>query len=263
MDKKAFDKWISSLSPLERANKAKEKLPKLVDHLLNLIALHANNEIVTYSPKLASQIPASHAANAFNVAQYALHRFELIRICAFWDSSDPEKENLATVVALVDDPAVAGLVTAETAAHWANTKGAIANPAGEAELREIEIEMLRTANLEFGNQMSARDRAWLSEAIAEAKSILGSEKLRSTMNLRDKALAHSLSITNREKRGVVQPMKYGYEKDLLEAAIRITEKLYCSVNGTSFDFKNSWRISRSNSAELWGGCKFDFSGDFA
>ena len=258
MDAKLFEKWISSLTTIERVDKAKEKLDRLVDDLLNLLQIHTNNEVVTYSPKLASQIPTSRAALAFNAIQYALHRFELIRVCAVWDSADPYKDNLATIVGLVDDPAVTKIVSDETASHWANLEGAMFSPSDDPDLRKIAEQALQDHNTAFGQKMADRDKAWLTEGITEAKTVLTSDKLHSTMNVRDKRLAHSLSITNREKKGPVQPMKFGYEKDLLEAAIRITQKLYIPVTGKGFTFDDSWRIAREASGELWDACKFDF-----
>jgi hypothetical protein len=43
---------------------------------------------VLYSDTLSSQIPTSFAANAFNVFQRGMHQFEIVRLCALWDSWD-------------------------------------------------------------------------------------------------------------------------------------------------------------------------------
>ena len=78
------------------------------------------------------------------------------------------------------------------------------------------------------------------------------------MNLRNKYLAHSLTETRREREvGPVDPMKYGDERDMLNASLPIVEKLYCWINGTSFDFENSRGIHRKNAEALWEACKFD------
>ncbi len=95
---------IAKLSVEERISRAKEKGPCVVDHLLYLLELHVNNEIVLYSPTLSSQIPTSHAGNAFKVFQHALHQFEIVRLCALWDGVDLPKENIPTIVELVDHP---------------------------------------------------------------------------------------------------------------------------------------------------------------
>ena len=49
---------------------------------------------MVFSPVLASQIPRSYAANAFNVFQRGLHQFEIVRLCALWDAAEAEKENI-------------------------------------------------------------------------------------------------------------------------------------------------------------------------
>src|SRR3979411_945048 len=94
----------------ERIEFAKTKLGKVLDHFLYVVELHANNSFVVYSPTLVSQIPPSYAANAFNVFQRSMHQIEIVRLCAIWDSADPEKENIPTVVELIDDEKIIELL---------------------------------------------------------------------------------------------------------------------------------------------------------
>jgi hypothetical protein len=79
------------------------------------------------------------------------------------------------------------------------------------------------------------------------------------MNLRHKHLAHSLTQTWRERElgRPLPPMKFGDERELLEASIDITEKLYCWAHGTGFSFDDSRCIHRENALELWENCKFE------
>ncbi len=79
------------------------------------------------------------------------------------------------------------------------------------------------------------------------------------MQLRDKHLAHSLSETRREQKAPVAPMKYGDERDLLNASLPIVRALYCWVNGASFSFENSREIHRANAKALWEACTFDIN----
>ena len=44
---------------------------------------------------------------------------------------------------------------------------------------------------------------------------------------------------------------------MLNASLPIVQKLYCWINGTSFDFENSRDIDRKNAEALWEACKFD------
>jgi hypothetical protein len=78
------------------------------------------------------------------------------------------------------------------------------------------------------------------------------------MNLRDKYLAHSLEETRRERKlGPIDPMKYGDEREMLNASLPIVEALYCWINGTSFNFENSREIDQKNAKALWEACTFD------
>src|SRR5438876_10490852 len=92
---------ISQLSLMERIAVAKAKTDRVVNHLLYVMELHANNEIIVYSPTLRSQIPTSYAANAFIVFRHGLHQFEIVRLCALWDSVGTEKENIPTIIELI------------------------------------------------------------------------------------------------------------------------------------------------------------------
>ena len=79
-------------------------MDRVLDHFLYVLELHANNRFVVYSPVLAAQIPTSLAAHAFKVFQRGMHQIEIVRLCALWDSADPDKENIPTVIELIDEP---------------------------------------------------------------------------------------------------------------------------------------------------------------
>jgi AbiU2 len=251
---------IAKFTVPERLKAAKEKTARVVDHLLYLLELHENNAIVLYSTVLSSQIPTSYAANAFNVFQRGLHQFEIVRLCALWDSIDSKKENIPTIIELIDYPSVIESLAKETAAHWNDVGGAILNPSSDPDLHALEIEALRRSNTEFGEEQAEMARNQLSKAINDSRSILASTQLRSIMNLRDKHLAHSPSETRRERKfGTIEPMKYGDERQLLETTLPIVEALYCWINGTSFSFDDSKKIDRKNARALWEACTFNIS----
>jgi hypothetical protein len=89
-------RMFERLSDNERITLAKTKMDKLLGHFIELAALHENNAIVVWSSKLAKQITRSYAANAFNVFQYGMYSYEIVRLCALWDPTAPEKESIPT-----------------------------------------------------------------------------------------------------------------------------------------------------------------------
>lgn len=233
---------IAKLGLAERLHAAKAKTNSVVDHLRYLIELHENNALVLYSPLLSSQIPTSHAANAFIVFQRGLHQIELVRLCALWDGIDPDKENIPTIIEIINRPDVLETLADETASHWKGRGIAKAQ-------RRIEDQ--------FGEQQAQMAREGLRKAIDDGCAIAGSTKLQTIMNLRNKHLAHSLSQTRREKEvGPISPMKYGDERAILEKTLPIVESLYCWVNGCSFSFNDSREIDRRNAKALWERCTF-------
>jgi hypothetical protein len=243
----------------ERIDLAKVRMPKVVDHFLYLVELHANNEYAVYSSTLSSQIPTSYAANAFLVFQRSMYQLEIVRLCALWDSADLKKENITTVIELIDDDEIIQLLADEAALPW--TTGdpghiSIINPTGDSVLDAKIAQAARDSDKQFGIAQTVRARSELKEAIASAREILKSAQLRSLMNARDKHIAHSLIETRREKHGPIAPIKIGDETKVIERSIPIVERLYCWVNGTSFSISESQRIDQDNAEALWKGCTF-------
>jgi AbiU2 len=246
---------FENLTIAERVAEAKEKTRRVVDHLLYVLELHENNAIVLYSPTLSAQIPLSFAANAFKVFQQGLHQFEIVRLCALWDGPDPKKENIPTVIELVDHPDVINSLAQEISTHWNAPESVFYYDDPEAQASAVaafqQIDEL------FGEEQAEKARLELRRAIDDGRAIMTSAKHASIMNLRDKHLAHSLSETWREQRtGPIAPMKYGDEHDMLDATVPIVEALYRWLNRSSISFDNSRRIDRKNAEALWTACKF-------
>jgi hypothetical protein len=239
---------IKDLPRPERIRLAKAKMKKIIDHFLYVVELHANNSFVVFSPVLASQIPRSYAANAFNVFQRSMYQIEIVRLCALWDGVDLDKENIPTVVKLIHDHEIIEMLAEETRSR--HMRGATVGVAKK------DKKMFVSINRQYADERASVARTELTQAIADASALVGSARLASIMNIRDKHLAHSLETTRREKNGPVQPMKYGDETELLKASIPIVEHLYCWVNGTSFSIENSQEIDQNNAEALWTGCKF-------
>jgi hypothetical protein len=225
---------FKKMSVPERVRIAKEKTERVVDHLHYLLELHENNAIVLYTPTLSQQIPTSFAANAFNVFQQGMHQFEIVRLCALWDRAEPDKENIPTIIELINHPDVIETLAQETASQWP----------GE----------------QFGQDEAQRTRDELRKAIADGRAIIASARYASIMNLRNKHLAHSLYETRKEKEvGPLPPMKYGDEREMLEDTLPIVEALYLWVNVKDLSFQDSREIDRKNAQALWETCRFNIT----
>lgn len=248
---------FEELGRVKRIEPAKVKMEKVLDHFLYLLELHANNALVVYSPILSSQITPSFAANAFNVFQRSMHQIEIVRLCALWDGSDLAKENIPTVIELIDDNAVIDMLAEETRQHWAKDPLHLFSAADGPELNAAELEAVKRSELEFADDQTSSAKSALQQSIAETRSILRSTRLASVMNTRDKHLAHALETTRREKKGPVAPMKYGDETALLNLSAPIVERLFCWVNGKSFSIDDSRRVDEENATSLWHNCKFE------
>jgi hypothetical protein len=246
---------FENLESQARIDLARAKMTKVLDRFLYLLELHANNAHVVYSPLLSSQISQSFAANAFNVFQRSMYQFEIVCLCALWDSADIDKQNIPTVIELVDNNSIIDTLADETRSHRASE--ALLNPSVEAPLNAAERDAVRRSELAFADEEADEARTGLRRAIDDARSFLASRQLASIMDIRDRHLAHSLGRTRREKHGPIAPMKYGDETAALELSGPIVERLYCWVNGKSFSIEGARRIDEANASSLWRGCKFD------
>jgi hypothetical protein len=249
-------KWPDNLSVEERIEAAQDKTRQAVTHLLDILALHENNAIIVYSNKLSKQIPRSIGANAFNTFQQSMHRYEIVRVCSLWDSADPAKENISTIIALVNSDTVIRRLGLEMAKYWGGFGGTLLNQSDDPELAEIERNALLASEQAFGKKQGAQVRRKLRAAISLFNKTRQNPKVISLHNLRDKKLAHLLSYTRREKHGPIGTVKYGYETELLDASVRIVQALYLGVCGTSLDFNESRRIDRKYAKALWHACSF-------
>jgi AbiU2 len=138
---------FGNLGSQARIDLARAKMTSVLDHFLYLLELHANNAHVVYSPLLSSQISQSFAANAFNVLQRSMHQFEIVRLCALWDPADINKQNIPTVIELIDDDSIIDTLADETRSHWANESTALLNPSVEATLNAAERDVVRRSEL--------------------------------------------------------------------------------------------------------------------
>jgi len=74
------------------------------------------------------------------------------------------------------------------------------------------------------------------------------------MNLRHKDLAHSLTETRLERKGLVQRMKYGDKKWLVDETVAVVQNLHLGINMADFAFEPARMIARRNAEALWGAC---------
>jgi hypothetical protein len=248
---------FEKMTTAERVRAAKAKTERVVDHLLYLLTLHENNAIVVYSPTLASQIPRSYAANAFNVFQQVMYRFEILRLCALWDRPHPgdvSRESIPTIIALIDNAEVIEALIEETRASLTSIPPLDQSEEGKTDAAVREL--LGALNEQKAREEAAKARDGLTNSISKARKIETSAILVSVRNLRDKHLAHSLVKTSHEEMGPVLPMKYGDESKLLLDSLPLVEALHLWVNGKSFSFDKSREIARRNAEALWQHCTF-------
>lgn len=247
-----FETWEAS----KRITEAKRLTECLVDHAHYLLDIRENNAIVVYSDTLSKQIPRSYAANAFNVFREALHQIELVRLSALWDQAHIDNEAIPSVIELIDSEDVINMLAEAARARYAKAPESLDKNETAEERGTIE-GLLKRVNERRGKEHAQIAITGLRKAIADARAMHKSEKLKSIRNLRNKHVAHYLTQTRAEKDGeIIAPMKVGDEKTVLETSLGVIELLYCWVNGVGISFDETREIDKKCAEELWNGCAF-------
>ena len=99
----------------------------------------------------------------FNVLQRSMHQFEIVRLCALWDGAEIDKENIATVVELIDSAPIIDALADQMRRHWADRGPArLLNPSEDPEEAAI-VE--GNTKLSSANSKGSRPRPDLSKQL--------------------------------------------------------------------------------------------------
>jgi uncharacterized protein (DUF2344 family) len=254
---KRFEEIIRTWSTEYRIEIAKERTRALTDRVIDVIEIHAANEIIVYSDRLSDQIPLSYAGHAFTTFRDTQFKFEIISLTALWDTAASNTVSIPTVVELIDDKDVISEICKRVYSIHANAKVGQLNRNSDLETQQAIDGFLRQSQVTFAKEQSLQASKVLQRCVGKTRERMSDGKHTSIRNLRDK-VSHSLTQTRREERGPVANLKYGDEKQLLLLSIDLIEDLYCWVNGTGFDIKDDcFAKARKQAEELWTNCAFE------
>ncbi len=213
--------WPATLNPAERVERARLLVSMQIDNLRELIAISEANRRIIYSPVLATQIPQSYAANAFNIFQWCSHNYEIIRACALWDSPREDRASIPTILHLIEDAACLAIIEKD---------------------------------LGFDPRYTERQMTRLERAKHVSGLVKKSKFNRALQHFRNERVAHNLEFGS--KVSPAPNVKYGYERRLLRASIAIINNLNGALRDSSFMFDDAIEQSQRNARALWEGCKF-------
>jgi len=254
MAKTTKAKWPDGLAIEQRINLAKYKVKKLVDHLRHVIAIHESNKILVYSDALSKQIPQSYGAHTFNLLQDSQYRYELVRLCALWDASQPDRESIPTIVTLISDDDIRKALVKETEDHWVDLTATYlpADQNYDDETRRAIDASIRTSEQEFGAKEARKAHRWLKSAEKMVERVRKCPRFLALIDMRNHHVAHNLSA-GAKKKAHHATSKYGDENWLLELSIRIVDRLNLGVCGSSFGWDDSRRIAEKQARAFWNG----------
>jgi hypothetical protein len=216
----------------ERIKLAKTRADRLVDHLAALLLMHEANAIVLYSPALASQIPQSFAAHAFNQFQRSMHLFEILRTCALWDAPSEDRESIPTILKLVSEPEIIDSLVEDAYRYFSEQlEPRDLTPSDDPEIEAAKAAWWSEYKVRNAEERAKKTRDWLAEAAERAEKVQGSPELRALIDFRHSYIAHNLDLPEPalDRPAVVLPVRYGDERKVLEATVPIADALHLAI----------------------------------
>lgn len=249
--RKKYSEIVSEMPIEDRLQKAKEIIRNLTFRVQEVISLNATNQILTYSDKVARKIPESYGASAYNDLQKFLFQLELIKVTSLWDKPDSNAVSIPTAVLLIDSPEALYILQQEHFGAHAGRGVRLLNKHDDTQM-QAEIARLAAKSQEnFAAEQASRVEEELKEIFEYVREFSNLKLFESVINERDK-IAHSVTLPKREAVRPVPPMKYGNETELLNKTIEIIERLYCWVNGTSFNISEDvFELYAERHSEFW------------
>lgn len=253
-------KKIAKLSPHERARLASEKCGRLIQHAIDLIQTNANNEVIYFSPLLADQIPRSRGAHAFNNFQHSMFMHEIVRLCAMWDSEDFEKDNIPTVLALLDDPKTIRLLYQRQLRRVFWERGEVRIYDEEELDEDVDEEMRRIVR---GHELKLTKKNFLKNiriCSSLGRGVVRSSRLKGLAEFRHSYVAHNIDHDLKSKVTGGEPIRFpqtGHPKKLLRTTCKVINAINFLARNAGFNFDQSFKIAHRNASRLWGACKFD------
>lgn len=247
---------FDGLSASERVSLAKERMNRIVDHMVHLINIRQSNEVILYSDTLSKQIPRSYGANAFNVFRDVSFRYEIVRLCAMWDKASLDRESLPTVGLLVNDREVRRILSCEAYSARAGILPRDLTPDPDPEMQEAIDRSIADYTERSARREARKTLRGLRRFVRDVEEIMSLESLDSLRAHRDTHMAHSLATAevNVER---MNRAKYGQERIIFDRTLEIVHAGQIWINGSDFQFDESVRMALRNAKLLWENCSFN------
>ncbi|HRJ69499.1 MAG TPA: hypothetical protein PK812_07815 [Beijerinckiaceae bacterium] len=211
-----------------------------------------SNRKLIFSDVIASQISTSLASNTFNILRDSQYRFEIIRLCALWDSARSDRESISTIAALVDSLEAQELVANEARSQRTSMgDGTIFGSHNEA-FREYIIQSAREDAKVEGDKWAIRASLQIRRACQHVQKIQLSRRLNALRDLRDHRIAHTLADTAR-RRSPGFRLRYRDSFSILRLSCRIIELFNLSLCGVCYKLEDVRKLHEENARLFWDG----------
>lgn len=237
---------------METIELIERKIASIENALHFLTSLHATNEIVLYSPTIASQVGKSYAAHSFNVFQRSLYELEITRLLSLWHSPKSRRDRDA----MNSFPTIAQLI-AENGVR-AELERRLKESLRQQHITDLsdDVDHETALRASFCQHAEGVYTTEVDEIVDRITAIENSSSVVKLANFRNKHVAHLLDETYLEH-GIGSPIsmpKHGEEDELLTASLELHRGLLSIIKHTWIDWSVWTSDCRRNAKYLWEGC---------
>jgi hypothetical protein len=246
--------WISTASPSEKYDRARQRTEAVVAHVRHLLISHETNQIVLYSPLIADQVPRSYAAHAFAALQRSLLLNQLVRLSAIWDGYGDDRESIPVIARLLDDKDVQAEAVEAVRSRWRRLEPhATDDTASGEDLRR----WARNAVNEEADERADEAAKALPDLVERILDYARSDIVLGLRDYRNQFIAHNLDRQSLDRAADVATPRHGDEAEILDKTIEIVDLLYVYLHGTSFVWDRARDLAHKCASDFWGTCRFE------
>ncbi len=256
--KKKQKSWVDELSAAERAVLAVQRMNAVADQVDDLLYLHESNRILLYTDSVADKIPRSYAANTFNLVTECLFRYQVIRLCALWDTSSKDRASIPAVIDLIRNKCVREQIAQERYKSRIAEVSRFPNPSTDPEVNEKRSAVVRHHREEQDQEDTRNVLRGLAQCICAARKIKLSEPLEALRGFRDNHIAHTLQKGPTEADPVLRAT-YGQEEELLEKTLELVSQLDLHLTDTHRSWDETKHNANRCASELWHSVSFSIA----
>jgi AbiU2 len=237
----------------ELADRGAEVAAVVEANIRRALVLHEINQPAAYDLDIIRRFDRSYAGNVFVTIRDEITRSTVLALARAWDTTR-DAQSIPHLARLLDRAELVEELVVRRRAGMLALKGSATFTVNRPE----DIEILKESAAQYAEELADRAERHVRETIPivleRVSAFMSSPLKESLLVLRHKVLAHSLAITDAERKAKtpIEPLKIGDEEAIAVATLPIANNLNLLFRGHNDDLVAISDIWKSHAAEFWG-----------